>query len=298
MGPDIPDAFENTLIFHNLALSNPSNMEIGFFDHTNEKPILVLNEGAPDRASIFNRSLLIGKNKGAGPFDEDYTLAEGFKYADFDTPTTGADLGVEDDIEAKGSIYTQENLQVDIDANIDGALGVGGAVTIEADPYDSSWDGLQQAASKDAVYNKIEGLSIPIDISCKVTKSANQTIPYLTVTLLSWNQETYDTDDMHDDITNNSQIYISTTGKYSSLLQTNWDSDNTGRRIFILVKNELEISRLEYKAETTGNNQFNWTGELEAGDVLTMHAWQNISVEGNLNFIGGASTYFEVHKIN
>lgn len=103
----VPDAFENVLIFFTKTISNPSNMEIAFWDKTNNKPVLVLNEGAVARASTFNRSLQVGKALGASPFDEDYTVCEGFLDIDCATSVTGADLGVEDDIEAKGSIYSQ-----------------------------------------------------------------------------------------------------------------------------------------------------------------------------------------------
>lgn len=135
------------------------------------------------------------------------------------------------------------------------------------------------------------------DISCKVTKLADQLIPELTVKLLSWNQTEYDTDDMHDDVTDNSQILINTAGKYSLLLQGSWGSNANGRRIFILVKNGSEIARLEYSPETSSNHTFSWVGELEEEDILTMYVWQN-SNEANLEFLGGAGSYMEIHKIN
>jgi len=110
LGGDIHDAFLNTTILHNLTVSNVNYMEFAIFDHTNERPVLVLNEGAGGRASTFNRSVQVGKNLGGGPYDANYTLAQGLLYADCDTPATGADMIVEDDIENFGGQYAHENI--------------------------------------------------------------------------------------------------------------------------------------------------------------------------------------------
>jgi hypothetical protein len=58
---------------------------------------------------------------------------------------------------------------------------------------------------------------VPVNVdeaSCRLTKSASQALTTAIATIISWNQESYDTDNMHDIVTNNSRITFNTTGKY------------------------------------------------------------------------------------
>lgn len=104
---------------------------------------------------------------------------------------------------------------------------------------------------------------------------------------------------LNDDAVENIEASTSIkTGKYSTLLQGSWESNNTGRRMFLLVKNGSEISRLEYKSETNGDTQFVWEGELDAEDIIRIAVWHNISSLGNLDFRSGNSTYFAIRKTN
>lgn len=50
--------------------------------------------------------------------------------------------------------------------------------------------------------------------SCRVYHNAAQSIPHITVTALTFNTERFDTDTMHDTVTNNSRITIKTAGLY------------------------------------------------------------------------------------
>lgn len=107
-----PDALNGTLLFGTFAIQNPHNMEIAFWDFTNNRPAFIINEGATLRASVFDRSVMIGKSLGNATVDENYTKCQGFNLIDCDTNLTGADLGVEDDLETKGSIYVNENMNI------------------------------------------------------------------------------------------------------------------------------------------------------------------------------------------
>lgn len=109
-GETVPAALQGALIFEMKDIQNASNMEVVFWDSQNDRPGLIINEGGAQRASTFDRSLQIGKALGAATVDSNYTKFEGYSYVDGLTSGSGADLGVEDDIEAKGSIYSQENV--------------------------------------------------------------------------------------------------------------------------------------------------------------------------------------------
>lgn len=102
-----PSSLDNALIIDTEAINNSNNMEIAFIDSsgTSSSPVLILNEGIAQRASTFNRSLQIGKDLATTTIGSNYTLCEGFSNVDCDSEGSGADLVVEDDIEAKGNIY-------------------------------------------------------------------------------------------------------------------------------------------------------------------------------------------------
>lgn len=117
---DIPDDLNGVFVFENATTLNPFKISWVFWDSVTERPTFVLQDGFVGRASIFERSLIIGKEKGAADMNLNYNVCPLGKMdlADCDTPLTGADLIVEDDTEVFGSIKTHENLIVD--ANITG----------------------------------------------------------------------------------------------------------------------------------------------------------------------------------
>jgi hypothetical protein len=106
--PELPSCFDNTLIFQTKALDNANNMEIAFWDKENARPSLILNQGAPGRASLFERSLIVGAQKGIKSLDGNYTLCDDFPNLSCDTSLYGADLGVENDLEVRGIIYVDK----------------------------------------------------------------------------------------------------------------------------------------------------------------------------------------------
>ncbi len=109
----IPSDFNFTYIFQRSSILSPFNISFIFWDSFLERPTLVLNGGVSGRASTFDRSLQVGKNRASGDVNQTYDICEGTTLADCDTLLTGADLVVEDDIEAFGSGQFHENLIVD-----------------------------------------------------------------------------------------------------------------------------------------------------------------------------------------
>lgn len=105
---ELPSAFDNTLIFETIALDNASNMEMAFWDRENARPSLVLNQGALGRASLFERSLIVGAQKGIKILDGNYTLCADFPNLRCDTSLYGADFGVENDLEILGILYVDQ----------------------------------------------------------------------------------------------------------------------------------------------------------------------------------------------
>ena len=108
----LPEAFDHTMVFETTQVENPYFMETVFWDADNYRPDLVINAGAAGRASVFERSLIVGAHGGTKLLDGNYTLGVlDYPNALFDTSFSGADLGVEDDLEVLGTIYIDEILE-------------------------------------------------------------------------------------------------------------------------------------------------------------------------------------------
>jgi hypothetical protein len=106
---DVPATFDDSLIIQKSSASNPKDMQVCFWDSENQIMTFCVNEGAPSRATTVRRSLQIVGNVGVKENDENFTLCENTNYIDCSTDVTGADLFVQDDIEAQ-SIYANENI--------------------------------------------------------------------------------------------------------------------------------------------------------------------------------------------
>lgn len=142
------------------------------------------------------------------------------------------------------------------------------------------------------------------DISCKVTKSSDQSIPNTSFTAITWDQESYDTDSMHDNVINNSRITINTAGKYSILAQAEWANNNSGVRQLQIRKNGTETLGMTRVADNQAGAEgiIAVVGDFAVNDYIELRVWQNSG--GNLNFTTGfggdflLETYLEAHKIN
>lgn len=79
--------------------------------------------------------------------------------------------------------------------------------------------------------------------ACRVTKAALQSIPNNTVTAITFDTERFDTDTMHDTVTNNSRITFTTAGIYMVGGTLRYQSNATGyRNIVIRLNNGNNIA--------------------------------------------------------
>jgi len=137
------------------------------------------------------------------------------------------------------------------------------------------------------------------DISCKVTKSSTQSVADSTEVTITWDTEDYDTDNMHDLITNNQNITIKTAGKYSVNSQSEWSNNSTGERVLSINLNGVVVARNRADVDVRSHGQVDWVGELAVDDVLTLSVYQTSG--STLTFSSGdiiAKTYFAAHKTN
>lgn len=110
----LPSTFADSLIHDIIEETNDYGMQECFWDETTETMQMCIS-GAylTGRATTISRSLQVVGNTTNKQVNENFTLCEGNKYVDCETDVTGADLLVEDDIEAIGSIFSQENITTD-----------------------------------------------------------------------------------------------------------------------------------------------------------------------------------------
>ncbi len=114
----VPEAFDNTLIFRTENLNNINKMQYAFWNCDLDRPSLVLNQGAPNRASVLERSFIVGAEKGMKSLNGDYTLGAEFTNLAFDTDQYGADFGVEHDTEILGQLYVDQIHESTPDAGV------------------------------------------------------------------------------------------------------------------------------------------------------------------------------------
>jgi hypothetical protein len=71
-----------------------------------------------------------------------------------------------------------------------------------------------------------------------VRKTSNQTIPHNTTTVLSWDAEEYDTDNIHDNATNNTRLTVPSGATHVRVnLGVIFASNNVGERFISVIKN-------------------------------------------------------------
>ena len=115
-------------------------------------------------------------------------------------------------------------------------------------------------------------------VGCYLQKSANQSINNTTLTTVTWDVETLDSDGFHSNVTNNSRITIPSgkAGKYSIGVSLNWASNSTGLRQILFAKNGTTFSWSQNGTATTGATMVNKNiiVDLAVGDYVEIQAYQ------------------------
>ena len=137
----------------------------------------------------------------------------------------------------------------------------------------------------------------------KVYHDADQTISNNTWTNLSFNSEQYDTDTIHDNVTNNSRLTCKTAGKYLIIGRVWWEQNNTGHRLMLIRKNGgTIIADFNIDPPSDANNycmmQICLIENLSVNDYVELRVCQDSG--GNLDILtqGNArSPMFEMQRI-
>jgi len=137
-----------------------------------------------------------------------------------------------------------------------------------------------------------------VDIGCKVTKSADQSIANTTFDKITWDQESYDTDGFHDNSVDNDELVIPAGlgGKYLVIYAGKWATLNNGTAVIFRIKvNDTEVARAKVPIITFCAQFVGFVGEFVPTDIIQVDAWQDTGVARDFNKDG---TTLVIQKID
>lgn len=139
--------------------------------------------------------------------------------------------------------------------------------------------------------------SIP---AARVYNNVDQSVATSTLTALSFNAERFDTDSIHDNVTNNSRLTCRTAGKYQIIGQVAFVDNSTGlRSLNIRLNGATVIAFVELSADNSGANRFQVTTiyDLAVNDYVELVAFQASGVALNVRSTNANSPEFMMVKI-
>jgi hypothetical protein len=132
---------------------------------------------------------------------------------------------------------------------------------------------------------------------CSLTKSADQTIDYLTWTDVTFDQEVYDQGGLHDNVTNNERVTVGKTGVYWISYQIDWQSKKDSNFAARIRKNNLTTVVESCDNASRDNISMCINGtilvELAENDYVTLQAWHD---DGGTRDVFSARTYLVVSR--
>jgi hypothetical protein len=157
-----------------------------------------------------------------------------------------------------------------------------------------------------STYLRGDGTWAPLAIPrVYVTKSAVQTLTTSTPTALTFNQESFDTDTMHDTVTNNHLLTAKTAGVYLFVANIIWTSNSVGQRIAWFGYNGGASNIFETRVTPTAGNstphqQVVGAWPMAVNDTMQLVVFQdsggNLDVN-NIDGFQGTSTSFSMVRI-
>jgi len=136
--------------------------------------------------------------------------------------------------------------------------------------------------------------------SARVYNSANISIPNNTVTVLTFNSELLDTDNIHDTATNPSRLTCKTAGLYAIYGNAQFAAHATGARSVLIRLNGTSTSIAAATAGSAGKKQslpVSTQYPLEVGDYIELAVWQNSGGSLAVNYVDAYTPVFGMTRI-
>lgn len=171
--------------------------------------------------------------------------------------------------------------------------------SVTADKLELNLDGVAIGLDADKLDGK-HASEIPIDIGARVYRTAPYAIAHNTWTQIAFDNEAWDTDNIHSNTVLNHRLTCKTAGKYHISLQLEWAASAVGERTFYLIHNNTTIILIEGKdAAAAGYTQLTastiWN--MAVNDFVHAMAYQDSGGILNIVGLGHRSPCFMMQKI-
>ena len=141
-----------------------------------------------------------------------------------------------------------------------------GTIWAEVARTGDKWDanlvlsGPASGASAVSTYRSLVKADLPIVPACRARRTTDQAIADVTTTIMAFDAELFDTDTIHDNVTNNSRLTCRTAGVYIISATVQWEVDAVGLRgIYILHNGATVIADNQTLAVTDAATSTNQT---------------------------------------
>lgn len=134
----------------------------------------------------------------------------------------------------------------------------------------------------------------------RVYNSTNQSINNATLTAVAFDSEDYDTDNIHDNVTNNSRLTCKTAGKYMIFANGEYASNATGLRYIQIRLNGTVLKVVFVALAVSGGDTRIATGcviNMAVNDYVEFIAFQTSGGALNLNRASDYSAIFSMQRI-
>ena len=146
----------------------------------------------------------------------------------------------------------------------------------------------------------VDSLEARYQIGARVYHSVNQSIPFDTPTMLAFNSERYDTDNIHDNAVSNSRLTCRTAGKYIIVALIWWAANAAGYRSHSIVLNATTwIGQLETRPLPNNYSSAVVTTiwDMSVGDYVELEVYQNTLTAVNVTAWEAGSPEFMMQRI-
>lgn len=134
----------------------------------------------------------------------------------------------------------------------------------------------------------------------RVYHNTNQSIPNLTLTTLAFNSEKFDSDNIHDPVTNNSRLTCRTAGTYLISFNGRWETNATGQRWLVLFWNAtryIAMSTLDVGIPGNFATEMSTIYTLAINDFLQVQVWQDSGGALDIRFVAEYTPNFMMQRI-
>lgn len=301
-GDDAVSINEDGILLLAGAVYNPKN-EVKFADGS-ARSVLAMGSQVIGGGNTFSTWLKAGEGANANGYGGLLTLsakgkdpngtgtyAQAVLYGSIDMPTAPqVDISVYDT--GVGSTHVAGTTHLKI---------FGDRVTLD-NPLDAT-DGLNVGTATGAVAGEIKAsgaIRQSTAIGARVYNDAATTLTTGVVTILTFNQERFDTDSIHDTSSNSSRLTCKTAGVYAIYGSASFAANATGmRQLFIRLNGTTNIAPAQSPAATFGRTHIWITTvyNLAVNGYVELTAFQDSGGNLTVDYIGNTSPEFGMVRI-